>query len=65
MSYHAPKAPAPEKPLDPLINLKPAGEALEKEKSKTGFLSTFLTAKRSGVKTQGFLSGTLGNSTIG
>lgn len=64
MSYHAPKAPEPEKPLDPLINMKEMGAALKSESKKKGYLSTFLSQKRAGVKPQGFLSTTLGNSTI-
>lgn len=67
MSYHAPKMPssqAPEKPEDPLINMKEFGQALKNEKNKSGYLSTFLSQKRAGVKQNGFLSGALGNSNI-
>lgn len=64
MSYHAPKAPEPEKPLPPLINMKEADQALAQERNKRGFLSTFLSRERSGVKSKGFISGTLGNSII-
>lgn len=67
MSYHAPKIQSsqmPEKPNDPLINMKEFGQALKKERTKQGYLSTFLSQKRAGVKQKGFLSGTLGNSNI-
>lgn len=64
MSYRAPKAPVPEKPSDPLINMGDITGALKQERQKKGYLSTFLSEKRAGVKPQGFLSGTLGNTTI-
>lgn len=64
MSYHAPKAPEPEKPLDPLVNMKEIGQVMSRERSKKGYLSTFLSQRRAGMKTQGFISGTLGNSII-
>jgi len=54
----------PEKPNDPLINMKEFGQALKNEKTKNGYLSTFLSQKRAGVKQNGFLSGALGNSNI-
>lgn len=65
MSYHAPKMEtAQEKPNPPLINMKEFGQALQKERTKTGYLSTFLSQKKAGVKQDGFLSGALGNSNI-
>lgn len=65
MSYHAPKMEStPEKPNPPLINMKEFGQALKKERTKTGYLSTFLSQKRASVKQDGFLSGALGNSNI-
>lgn len=65
MSYHAPKMEStPEKPNDPLINMKEFGQAMKNERIKNGYLSTFLSQKRAGVKQNGFLSGALGNSNI-
>lgn len=67
MSYHAPKIPSsqsPEKPNDPLINMNEFGQALKSERAKKGYLSTFLSQKKVGVKQDGFLSGALGNSNI-
>lgn len=64
MSYHAPSVSEPKKPLDPVINLAEAGEALKKERSKSGYLSTFLDTKKTAAKPKGFLSQTLGNATI-
>lgn len=64
MSYHAPSAPKLEEPQDPLINMGQASQVIAQEKQKSGYLSTFLAAKRSDVKPQGFLSTTLGKTTI-
>lgn len=64
MSYHAPKAPEPQKKLDPVINMAEAGQALGLERQKKGYLSTFLSQKKAGVRAQGFLSGALGNSNV-
>lgn len=65
MSYHAPKMEStPEKPNDPLINMKEFGQAMKQERTKQGYLSTFLSQKRAGVRQNGFLSGALGNSNI-
>lgn len=67
MSYHAPKISSskmPEKPADPLINMADFGQAMEQEKTKSGYLSTFLSQKRASLKQNGFLSGALGNSNI-
>lgn len=54
----------PEKPNDPLINMKEFGQAMKQERTKQGYLSTFLSQKRAGVRQNGFLSGALGNSNI-
>lgn len=64
MSYHAPSAPKLEKPADPLINMAEIGAALKQERTKKGFLSTFLSSGRGVSKPQGFLSQTLGNATV-
>lgn len=65
MSYHAPKMEQQiEKPNAPLINMKEFGQAMKNERTKQGYLSTFLSQKKSGVKQNGFLSGALGNSNI-
>ena len=65
MSYHAPDVKTPvQEPADPLINMAEAGAMLKQERQKKGYLSTFLSAKRPGVKPQGFLSSTLGNTTV-
>lgn len=65
MSYRAPKMEQKvEEPNDPLINMKEFGQALKNEKNKSGYLSTFLSQRRAGVKYNGYLSGTLGNSNI-
>lgn len=65
MSYHAPKMDTKiEEPQKPLINMGQAQQAIDQERQKKGFLSTFLTAKKSGASPQGFLSSTLGNSGI-
>lgn len=66
MSYHAPKvsSSAIQDPAEPLINMAQQDDALNKEKKKTGYLSTFLTEKRSNLKPKGYLSSTLGNTSI-
>lgn len=64
MSYHAPSAPKPEKPAAPLINMGEMAQGLQAQRQKKGYLSTFLSGKQSGVRPQGFLSSTLGNSAI-
>jgi hypothetical protein len=44
--------------------MKEFGQAMKQERTKAGYLSTFLSQKRAGVKQNGFLSTALGNSNI-
>ena len=53
MSYHAPKTPAPEKPLDPVINMAEMQQATDLQKNQRGMMSTYL---QGGVTGRGRIS---------
>lgn len=66
MSYHAPKlsSSAIQDPLPPVINMAQQDQALQQDKKKTGYLSSFLTEKRADLKPTGVLASTLGKTNI-
>jgi len=55
MSFSSPKMPAVTKTPDPLINLGETNAEVQNQKSKQGFLSSFLQGSRN--RSGGFLSG--------